>query len=194
MGGPFKGTYRPTSLNHTARVPCAPGSGPKPRGPATRGRWEAAQSAPPTPFPHARRGAGEAAGSLNRLSRRHAPQSPHRRSLGGGGGVGSTCPPFLEGISHRAAHPYPHNHSYNATMGHLPSLRTEYALGAIFGPLEPRGYHFKPLFKEFPAIFRPGTPKPNKWVGTDVHSYESWHFRLKITLGGLQNHFWAPKN
>ena len=81
-----------------------------------------------------------------------------------------------------------------ATMGHLPSLRTEYALGAIFGPLEPRGYHFKPLFKEFPAIFRPGTPKPNKWVGTDVHSYESWHFRLKITLGGLQNHFWAPKN
>ena len=102
MGGPFKGTYRPTSLNHTARVPCAPGSGPKPRGPATRGRWQAAQSAPPTPFPHARRGAGEAAGSLNRLSRRHDPQSPHRRSLGGGGGVGSTCPPFLGGISHRA--------------------------------------------------------------------------------------------
>ena len=33
----------------------------------------------------------------------------------------------------------------------------------------------------------------NKSVKTDVRSYESWHFRLKITLGGLQNHFWAPK-
>ena len=93
MGGPFKGAYRATSLNHTARVPCAPGSGPKPRGPATRGRWQAAQSAPPTPFPHARRGAGEAAGSLNRLSRRHDPQSPHHRSLRGG----VHARPFLRG-------------------------------------------------------------------------------------------------
>ena len=79
-------------------------------------------------------------------------------------------------------------------MGHSPSLRTEYALGAIFCPLGPRGYHFKALFREFPAILRPGTKTPNKSVKTDVRSYESWHFRLKITLGGLQNRFWAPKN
>ena len=120
MGDPFEGAYRATSLNRTARAPCAPGGS-----------------------------------SLERRTR---------------------------------------THTTIATMGHLPSLRTEYALGAIFGPMGPMGYHFKPLFKEFPAIFRPGTPTPNKWVGTDVRSYESWYFGLKITFGGLPNQFWAPKN
>ena len=86
--------------------------------------------------------------------------------------------------------PHPHNHK----MGHLPSLRAEHALGAVFCPLGPRGYHFKPLFREFPATFRTGTKKSNKSAKTDVRSYESWHFRPRTTLGGLQNQFWAPKN
>ena len=50
----------------------------------------------------------------------------------------------------------PHTHPHNRKTGHSPSLRTEYALGANF----PRGYHFKPLFREFPAVLRPGTPNP----------------------------------
>ena len=119
ISDPFEGAYRATSLNRTARAPCAPGGS-----------------------------------SLERRTR---------------------------------------THTTIATMGHSPSLRTEYALGAVFCPLGPRGYHFKDLFREFPAILRPGTKTPNKSVKTDVRSYESWHFRLKITLGGLQNHFWAPK-
>ena len=119
MGDPFEGAYRATSLNRTARAPCAPGGS-----------------------------------SLERRTR---------------------------------------THTTIATMGHSPSLRTEHALGAVFCPLGPRGYHFKALFREFPAVLRPGTKTPNKSVKTDVRSYESWHFRLKITLGGLQNRFWAPK-
>ena len=144
--------------------------------------------APHRPLSLTRAGAlGKRRGRLTAYRAGTTPRAPRTVPWGSRGG---TCPPFFEGISLERR---TRTRTAIATMGHLPSLRTEHDLEAIFGPLRLRGYHFKPLFKEFPAIFRPGTPKPNKGVGTDVRSYESWYFWLKKTFGGLQNQFWAPK-
>ena len=45
----------------------------------------------------------------------------------------------------------------------LPSLLgTKYAREVIFHPMRPVGYHFKPLFKVFAAMFRPNAPHTEK--------------------------------